>query len=164
MASARTLCLPLTALDVASGIPVGAAPPAPTPVEPRGVRSALEASIRPALQRPPCFVAFSGGRDSSTVLAVADRLATREGLPRPVALTARFPEAPAADESEWQELTTSWLGIEAWERLSLRAAEVEGFAPSVERGDASGTRSELWNADARKALSTEQRAAVDNAG
>jgi asparagine synthase (glutamine-hydrolysing) len=126
--------LPLTALEIASGIPVGAAPPAPAaPDVPPDVRSALEAAIRPALQRPPCFVAFSGGRDSSAILAVTDRLATREGLARPVALTARFPEAPAADESAWQERTASSLGIEAWERLSLRAEEVEGLAPAVEQ-------------------------------
>ena len=126
--------MPLTALDVASGVPVGAVPTAHArPGATCDVRAALETAIRPALQQPPCFVAFSGGRDSSAVLAVADRLALREGLPRPVALTARFPEAPATDESAWQERAVGALGVETWERLSLRAEDVEGIAPPVQR-------------------------------
>jgi asparagine synthase (glutamine-hydrolysing) len=134
MASARTFSLPLTALDVASGIPLGAISPAHAPDgTPRDVRAALEAAMRPALQRPPCFVAFSGGRDSSAMLAVADRLADREGLPRPIALTARFPGAPATDESDWQERAIAALGIETWERLTLRTEDVEGIAPPVQR-------------------------------
>ena len=55
--------------------------PAPLP-EPGGlgVRGALEAAVLPALQRPPCLVSFSGGRDSSAVLAVAADVARRHGL------------------------------------------------------------------------------------
>ena len=118
---------------MASGIPLGAVPATHAPTDtPEDVRAALEAAIRPALLRPPCFVAFSGGRDSSAMLAVADRLATREGLPRPVALSARFPEAPGTDEAAWQERAVEALGISAWERLALTAEDVEGIAPAIQ--------------------------------
>ena len=48
------------------------------------VLSAVEDAVLPAVSRPPCVVTFSGGRDSSLVLAVATRVARREGLPDPI--------------------------------------------------------------------------------
>jgi asparagine synthase (glutamine-hydrolysing) len=58
------------------------------------VRDALENAMLPALRRSPCFVSFSGGRDSSAVLAVAVEVARRHGLPEPVPATMRFVDAP----------------------------------------------------------------------
>ncbi len=78
--------------------------------------AALERAILPALRRPPCLVSFSGGRDSSAVLAVAAKLARREGLPLPIPATNRFPEADESDESDWQEQVVEWLGLEDWLR------------------------------------------------
>ena len=79
--------------------------------------AALEAAILPALVRAPCFVAFSGGRDSSALLAVATRLARRHGLPDPVPVTELYPGLPESDESEWQDLVVSHLGLREWVRL-----------------------------------------------
>ena len=70
-----------------------------------------------ALQRPPCVVSFSGGRDSSAILAVATHVARREGLPLPIPVTLRFPGSPDAQEDSWQELVLRHLGIEDWVRL-----------------------------------------------
>ena len=81
--------------------------------------TALEEVIRPALERPPCVVQFSGGRDSSLVLAVALRLARREGLPEPVARTHRFPGLHETAEDEWQERVVRRLGVRAWERVDI---------------------------------------------
>ncbi len=81
-------------------------------------RAALHAAIRPMLQRPPCVVAFSGGRDSSALLACACDLAAREGLAAPVAVTLRFPY-PQTHESSWQELVISHLRVEDWVREPL---------------------------------------------
>lgn len=82
-------------------------------------RLALERVVGEALMRPPCGVGFSGGRDSSVVLAVAMHVARRDGLPEPVAVTNVFPAAPAADEREWQELVVSHLGVKDWCRISV---------------------------------------------
>ncbi|HEY2429742.1 MAG TPA: hypothetical protein VGI06_12480, partial [Acidimicrobiales bacterium] len=62
-------------------------PGAPARSDPR---AALEAAILDGLRRPPCIVAFSGGRDSSAVLAVAVDAARRHGLAPPVPLTHVF--------------------------------------------------------------------------
>lgn len=84
-----------------------------------GPRSALEAAMVPALVRAPCFVAFSGGRDSSGVLALATHVARRHGLPDPVPVTELYPGVPEADESEWQQLVISHLRLQDWVRLEF---------------------------------------------
>jgi asparagine synthase (glutamine-hydrolysing) len=81
---------------------------------------ALERTIRPALARPPCLVSFSGGRDSSAVLATATRLARREGLPPPIPATNRFPGNADAEESGWQERVVAHLGLDDWLRVDAR--------------------------------------------
>jgi hypothetical protein len=79
----------------------------------------LEKAVLPALERPPCLVTFSGGRDSSAVLAVASRVARREGLELPIPITHRFRESPLTEESEWQELVIKHLALTEWEVREL---------------------------------------------
>jgi asparagine synthase (glutamine-hydrolysing) len=109
----------LEPLEVATGLVQGFVEVAPT-TEPRGAfpLEALERAILPALRRPPCLVSFSGGRDSSAILAVAARLARREGLPPPVPATNRFP-FDETDETEWQERVVAHLRLDEWARLEL---------------------------------------------
>jgi asparagine synthetase B (glutamine-hydrolysing) len=118
----------LSPLEVALGAPLGMAhipalPPLPSV---RGAtrgglaRAALEAVLLRALLRPPCLVTFSGGRDSSAVLAVAVHVARRDGLPQPVPVTLRFPEVTEAEESTWQEAVIRHLGVADWIRLELQ--------------------------------------------
>jgi hypothetical protein len=76
---------------------------------------ALEEAVLPALAQARCLVSFSGGRDSSAVLAAATRAARREGLPLPVPITLRVRNAPKAQESEWQERVVRHLGLRDWE-------------------------------------------------
>ncbi len=83
---------------------------------------ALEDALERALRVPPCLLAFSGGRDSSLVLAVAVDVARRRGLPAPVAVTERFPRDDASDEHRWQELVVRHLALEEWVRLDATAA------------------------------------------
>src|SRR5687767_6252 len=73
--------------------------------------TALQDVLVPALRRPPCVVAFSGGRDSALVLAGAVAAARREGLDEPIAVSVRFPNAPDADESHWQERVVRYLKL-----------------------------------------------------
>jgi asparagine synthase (glutamine-hydrolysing) len=80
-------------------------------------RDELEALLLTHLERQPCLVTFSGGRDSSSILALADHVARKHGLPRPVPVTNRFPEADDTDESEWQERVVAHLGLDDWVRL-----------------------------------------------
>ncbi|GAB3083332.1 asparagine synthase-related protein [Micromonospora schwarzwaldensis] len=90
-------------------------PPAPVVASPL---AALEAAVLPAVRRAPCLVSFSGGLDSSVVLAVAARVAARHGLPAPVPVTWRFTGAPAADESSWQDHVIDELRLrDRWQIL-----------------------------------------------
>ncbi|SCL32355.1 asparagine synthase (glutamine-hydrolysing) [Micromonospora nigra] len=101
--------------DVACGIVLGLDPVARPPVARPGPAPAplvaLEQAVLPALRRPPCLVSFSGGVDSSLVLAIAARVARREGLPDPVPVTWRFTDAPRAEESPWQHRVVDELGL-----------------------------------------------------
>lgn len=109
----------LSPLEVATGLVSGTARrPGRRPQTRQTPMDALESVIRATLQRPPCVVAFSGGRDSSAVLAVAARLARREGLEPPVPVTNRFPHLPSADETLWQERVVASLGLADWVRIS----------------------------------------------
>lgn len=110
-----------TPVEIASGCIFGAAA---APLGSNGLRpgtgplEAMAQAIRPGLERPPCLVSFSGGRDSSAVLAVAARTARREGLPLPVPVTLRFPAAPRTAESHWQEQVVRHLRLGDWHRES----------------------------------------------
>ena len=112
----------LTPLESAIDIAVGEEPSAPglpdsnsspTPLE------ALEQVLLTALNRPPCMIDFSGGRDSSILLAVATRVARREGLPLPIPATNIFPGRPDTYESEWQELVVRHLELTEWHRRTI---------------------------------------------
>jgi asparagine synthase (glutamine-hydrolysing) len=121
----------LTPLEISSGLVL---PPArPAPVLPRlepgtTPRMAFEAAIRPVLERSPCLVSFSGGRDSSAVLAVATAVARREGLPLPVPVTHRFPSAALTQETEWQEQVIGHLGLLDWVRIDA-AGDLDCVGP-----------------------------------
>lgn len=80
---------------------------------------ALQEAVAPAVARPPCVVTFSGGRDSSIVLAAAAEVARREGLPDPIAVTIDFVGIEEAEESRWQRLVIDHLGITEWERRPI---------------------------------------------
>lgn len=117
-----------TPLEIASGLVIGPGDertPEPGHVfltdRSVGPLAALEAAVLPAVQRSPCVVSFSGGMDSSLVLAVATRVARRHGLPDPIPATWRFDDAPAAAESDWQEAVFTALGLAEWSQL--RAGE-----------------------------------------
>ena len=107
----------LSSLELATGMVFGNR--TDTLPEPSGARplAAMEEAILPALLRPPCVVSFSGGRDSSAVLAVATAVARREGLPLPVPATNIFRAAADTDERDWQERVVGHLGLSEWVRI-----------------------------------------------
>lgn len=120
-AQAVSRTYPLTALEVASGYVLGTDPGAPA--FPRRASeapiTAFEAAVREALLHPPCAVAFSGGRDSSAVLAVAAKVARRDGLALPIPVTLSFPASPESDETIWQERVVRHLALDDWVRLEI---------------------------------------------
>lgn len=122
-----TTILQLTDLEVAAGFPFGEVRGSTLPLERDPVR-VLEQVIATALEREPCVVSFSGGRDSSAVLAVACRVARAEGLALPIPITLRFPDSPEADEAEWQDLVVRHLKVPEWTRLEF-TSELDLIGP-----------------------------------
>jgi len=108
----------LTELEVAAGLVVGQGDGPPFSPDPSvlPVAALREASIA-LLSTPPCVVAFSGGRDSSALLAVLTDVARSEGLDEPIAVTARWEDDQASDESDWQEQVARAIGVRHWEIL-----------------------------------------------
>ena len=92
-------------------------------------RAALEEVVLAGLLRPPCLVSFSGGVDSSTVLALAAHVARREGLPPPIPATNQFPCLQEAQESRWQEQVIGHLHLRDWLRLEWREDELDILGP-----------------------------------
>ncbi len=107
--------LGLTELDVASGVVLGnVARPEWPPVDDDPLEVLFEEARR-VLERGRCVVAFSGGRDSSAVLATILHVARKDGFEDPLALTARWPGNEDADESAWQEHVAQELSLKHWE-------------------------------------------------
>jgi asparagine synthase len=74
-------------------------------------RQVLDRILLRCLQRAPCVIAFSGGRDSSALLGTAVAVARREGLPLPVTVTLTYPGVPQTDETSWQHQVLDHLGV-----------------------------------------------------
>ena len=122
----------LTGLELATGILQEGRPAVPERL--RAARAgetpfqALQRACLPALERGPCVVSFSGGRDSSVVLAAAVHAARREGLPLPVPATNRFHGAGHTDEASWQELVVRHLELDDWIRTDY-TDELDAVGP-----------------------------------
>jgi asparagine synthase (glutamine-hydrolysing) len=110
----------MTPIEIVRGYVFGTVPTVePETTSRMAVRKALECAVRDALMRPPCGVAFSGGRDSSLVLAVATFVARRDGLPEPIPLTQEFPGVGDAEEGWWQRRVLDHLGLKEWQRVRI---------------------------------------------
>jgi hypothetical protein len=121
-------------LDLAAGILLGTEPRDPLRPPPGSLsrREAFARAVRPALETGRCLVSFSGGRDSSGVLAITTHVARRDGLPDPVPVTLRFSEAPNAVEDGYQEKVVRHLGLRDWERIEI-TDELEFTGPIAAR-------------------------------
>lgn len=110
---------------------------------PREPLDALTDLLAPRLLAGPCFVAFSGGRDSSAVLAAAVHAARTAGAPDPVPVTLTYPTLPTTDESSWQELVVRHLGLREWVRLDA-TGRTEVLGPAAQ--DSLARHGLLWPA------------------
>lgn len=124
----------LSPFEIATGMVFGVADHRSMLPDPDGSNplQALDRELLPALLRPPCMVSFSGGRDSSAVLAAAVKLAKREGLPPPIPVTNVFPEVREADEHQWQQHVVRHLGLTEWVRLQ-HTGELDLLGPYAQR-------------------------------
>ena len=64
-------------------------------------------------------MAFSGGCDSSLILAAATSACRKLGRPDPVPVTYRYANAPGADERDFQELAIRYLHLREWLVIDL---------------------------------------------
>ncbi|HLR27778.1 MAG TPA: asparagine synthase C-terminal domain-containing protein [Ruania sp.] len=133
----------LTWTETMLGMPIG--PPTSHPVGPSGAaRDVLEGTLRQSLQRDrQNYVLFSGGRDSSALLALAVHVARREGLPEPLPVIVRHPDSPESDEREWQDLVLDHLDVPDHVVIEMRGDQ--GLLAEVARG-AIRRRGPMWPA------------------
>lgn len=104
---------------VASWLP-GLVPAAPAPRPgPGSALDALKDAVRRVAAGRQVAVTFSGGRDSSAVLAAATAVAREDAQPDPVPVTFRYPGIDEADESAWQERVVTHLGLREWRRIPV---------------------------------------------
>lgn len=106
-------------LEVAAGWIHGLLPETLLPKTHQSPREALDDAMLPALVDGPCHITFSGGRDSSAVLAAATALARREGLALPIPVTRSYPAFPESDEEQWQRLVVDHLQLPDWVRIEF---------------------------------------------
>ena len=123
---------PLGDAEVAYGILIGEDPAADPIVEripPVDPVTAMEVVLRRALEKSPCLVSFSGGRDSSGMLALATRVARRDGHALPIPATLLFPGSSEAHEDEWQSDVLRHLQLDDWVRISIEGDELDAVGP-----------------------------------
>lgn len=123
----------------------------PRPTGRRSLWAALCAEIEAAVDDRPVYVEFSGGCDSSVVLAAAAAVCRRVGHADPVPVTFRFPEYPETDESTFQNGVVEALGLTTWQLFQSPDMELLG-APALAAQESLGlawppqvfTRAAIW--------------------
>jgi asparagine synthase (glutamine-hydrolysing) len=122
----------MTPLEAAAGAPAGVDPPVPLPDLSLQPMAALEEVVADPVRRPPCYVAFSGGQDSSLLLAASVHAADTYGCPRPIPITLRFPSHPGADEAHWQRLVLDHLRVDGQVVLEAEDLDLVGRTATEE--------------------------------
>ena len=79
-----------------------------------------------------CYVEFSGGCDSSLVLAATVKACRSSGADDPIPVTFRFPGLPETDETEYQSLMVARLGLRDWVVLDDSTGAFDVLSPSAQ--------------------------------
>ncbi len=107
----------MTPIEELIGEPIGPAPGSWID-DRRSTEGVLSEVFDDLVTTTSTFVSFSGGRDSSAILALAAASARRVGAPLPIPVTLRF-SFPDADEQDWQEVVVRHLGLAEWIRIDI---------------------------------------------
>jgi hypothetical protein len=113
---------PYTDLDLSVGWLFGTEPRPDLPELDPGTnpRLELEKVLLEHLQRGPVGVTFSGGRNTGAILAVAQQVARRHGIPEPVPLSLRFGVPATSKDEEAQAAAVDALGLSrTWQRIDV---------------------------------------------
>lgn len=125
----------LSRLEAVAGCPLGGRARSAPPIGRAGSDpvAALALAIERTLDSGPPAIAFSGGRDSSLLLAVAALVCRRAGTGPPLPITLCMPSpVPEADESGWQERVLEHLQIPHWHRIPI-SGELDLVGPYARR-------------------------------
>ncbi|MGC0142898.1 asparagine synthase-related protein [Pseudactinotalea sp. Z1732] len=90
---------------------------------------ALKTVIERAADGRSVYVTFSGGRDSSGILAAATSLAREGRIPAAVPFTYVYPGLTETHEGKWQDLVVRHLGVAEWMRIEVREGDNEFLGP-----------------------------------
>ncbi|WP_402467054.1 asparagine synthase-related protein [Isoptericola aurantiacus] len=101
----------LSTIEDTLGVVAGRDDAGPLPWAEPEPRAVLERVVAEHLAAGPAVVLFSGGRDSSALLAVAVSVARAQGMDEPIAVSVRHPEVPESDETDWQRLVVDHLDV-----------------------------------------------------
>jgi hypothetical protein len=112
----------MTALDLATTSMLGREPRSPLPRAQADVPldEVLFDVLEPALASGRCLVSFSGGRESSILLAAATSAARSRGHPDPIPATLRYPIPATTRDAKVQESLVARLGLHDWERVEIQ--------------------------------------------
>jgi asparagine synthetase B (glutamine-hydrolysing) len=98
----------------------------------RSLFEILISRITKRLDSRPCYVEFSGGCDSSLVLAAAVRACRRIDHDPPIPITYRYPLLPVTHENDYQDAMLSYLNMSA--TVFEITNEFDLLGPAAQRG------------------------------
>lgn len=127
---------PYSELDLSVGWLFGTEPRPELPTLDPGTnpRRELETVLLEYLQRGPVGVTFSGGRNTGAILAVAQHVARRHGLPEPVPLSLQFDVPTTTRDEEAQAAAIDALGLtRTWQRIDV-CGQAELLGPLARAG------------------------------
>ena len=116
----------MTFLDVACSMPLGWNGERPLVPRPSSLDEACTRVWSRCFGRGPCYIPFSGGRESSMWLATAARYARENGHDDPVPLTLRYPGLVTDEELQVQERVVAHLGLADWKRVESEDLDLIG--------------------------------------
>lgn len=116
-------------LDVACSMPLGCNGESSRPPRESSINEACMCMFSHSFGRGPCYIPFSGGRESSVWVALGTRYARDHGYDDPVPVTLRHPGLASTEELQVQERVVAHLGLTEWERVEAEQDDLDLVGP-----------------------------------